>query len=495
MDVSGFWARLSIRRKTLIWLGTVIAVLLSMMGISSFLRAQAMSELSSLQENDTRCYAVQAALTEEREALELVLRTRSQTDRQEFEAACAATEEALAALPDSYAALGEERSARTWNLQNGYRGYREYRDALLEMDPGDPAYSAEYYRVLAMQDDLAIYALRLGQATMEQGSARYAMALKNYEALPILSAALLLVSLMAASAIFELLDGSLIRPIQQMSAQSRCIAGNDFDIPDLTALSDDEVGELIRAFNRMKHATRDHITTLEEKNRMESELHHRELERLELEKNLDHTRLEMLKSQVNPHFLFNTLNMISCMARLEDAEDTDKMILSLSGIFRYNLRTKEQEVLLEQELEALDDYIYIQQTRFDGRIAYKKQVQVDPLQVRIPSFTLQPIVENAFIHGLSRREEGGRIFLRIWQEGAMLNISVADNGRGMTDAELAALHQRMHESEHTGRGIGLGNISRRISMLYTEGDLRIHSRPGRGTVIQCHIPQSERSER
>ena len=224
-------------------------------------------------------------------------------------------------------------------------------------------------------------------------------------------------------------------------------------------------------------------------------LHHRELERLELEKNLDHTRLEMLKSQVNPHFLFNTLNMISCMARLEDAEDTDKMILSLSGIFRYNLRTKEQEVLLEQELEALDDYIYIQQTRFDGRIAYKKQVEVDPLQVRIPSFTLQPIVENAFIHGLSHREEGGHIFLRIWQEGTMLHISVADNGRGMTDAELAALHQRMHESEHTGRGIGLGNISRRISMLYTEGDLRIHSRPGRGTVIQCHIPQSERRER
>jgi sensor histidine kinase YesM len=171
------------------------------------------------------------------------------------------------------------------------------------------------------------------------------------------------------------------------------------------------------------------------------------------------------------------------------------MILSLSGIFRYNLRTKEQEVLLEQELEALDDYIYIQQTRFDGRIAYKKQVQVDPLQVRIPSFTLQPIVENAFIHGLSHREEGGRIFLRIWQEGTMLYISVADNGKGMTDAELTDLHRRMHESEHTGRGIGLGNISRRISMLYTEGDLRIHSRPGRGTVIQCRIPQSERRER
>ena len=77
----------------------------------------------------------------------------------------------------------------------------------------------------------------------------------------------------------------------------------------------------------------------------------------------------------------------------------------------------------------------------------------------------------------------------------MLSISVADNGKGMTTEELSDLYLRMHESEHTGRGIGLGNISRRISMLYPEGDLRIHSRPGRGTVIQCHIPQSERSER
>ena len=494
MDVHGSWARLSIRRKTLIWLAMLISVLLSMMGISAVIRSHATSELARLQNNDTLCYAVQATLKEEHEALELVLRTRSQTDRQHYEAACAATVEALAALPSSYESLGEERSARTWNLQNGYSGYREYRDALLDMDPASADYSASYYRVMAMLDDLSIYALRLGQATLEQGSALYGRTLRAYEALPFLSLFLLLMSFLAAAGIFDLLDGSLIRPIQQMSAQSRCIAGNEFDIPDLDARSDDEVGELIRAFNRMKHATRDHITTLEENNRMESELHRRELERLELEKNLDHTRLEMLKSQVNPHFLFNTLNMISCMARLEDAEDTDKMILSLSGIFRYNLRTKEQVVLLQQELEALDDYIYIQQTRFDGRIAYQKKIEVDPMQVRIPSFTLQPIVENAFIHGLARREEGGRIFLRIWQEGHMLLVSVADNGAGMTAEALTALHERMHQSEQTGRGIGLGNISRRISMLYPEGDLRIHSRPGRGTVIQCRIPQSERSD-
>ena len=494
MNIRNFWARLSIRRKTLVWVGTLIFVMISVTGISAAARARAMSELTRLQENDTRCYAVQAALSEEREAFEQFVHTRSQTDRQSYAAACARTEAALAALPVQYEALGEERSARTWNLKNGYEGYREYRDAAAAMDPEDPGYSASFYRVLGMLDNLSVYALRLGQATMEQGSEIYRQTLMTYEGLPVLGFFLMLLALLAAGSVFDLMDGSLIRPIQQMSAQSRRIAGNDFDLPDLVVRRDDEVGELVQAFNRMKHATRDHITTLEEKSRMESELHRRELERLELEQNLDRTRLEMLKSQVNPHFLFNTLNLISCMARLEDAPDTDRMILSLGGIFRYNLRTKDQEVFLEQELEALNDYICIQQTRFDGRISYRKRIEVDPTQVRIPSFTLQPIVENAFIHGLSRRERDGWIFLRIWQEGDMVHVSVADNGEGMDAAQLAALQERMRSCEHTGRGIGLGNISRRIAMLYPEGDLQIYSRPGRGTVIRCRIPQTKRGE-
>lgn len=494
MDIRNTWQQVSIRSKALVWLSAVTVLMLIMMAISASMRNRVMVVLNRLQENDTRCYTVQDALNEEREALEQLLHTRSQTDLQSYTKACAASAQALDALPVGYENLGEERSARTWNLQNGYSGYREYRDALVAMDPGDPDFSAAHYRVLEMLEDLSVYALRLGQATLEQGSDIYRRTILNYEVFPLVSILLLALTLLASTAIFNLFDKSLIRPILQMSTQSRHIAENDFDLPDLKTKSSDEVGELILAFNRMKHATRDHITTLQEKNRIESDLHRQQLERLELEQNLDHTRLEMLKSQVNPHFLFNTLNLISCMARLEDAPDTDRMILSLSGIFRYNLRTKEQVVLLEQELEALQDYIHIQQTRFDERIAYSKQILVDPMQVTLPSFTLQPIVENAFIHGLSRREENGRILLRIWQEGDVLHVSVADNGAGMTPEQLGELQQRMQKSEQTGRGIGLGNISRRISMLYPEGDLRIYSKPNRGTVIQCLIPQKARGE-
>ena len=212
--------------------------------------------------------------------------------------------------------------------------------------------------------------------------------------------------------------------------------------------------------------------------------------RLELKRSLEHTQLEMLRSQIEPHFLFNTLNMISCMARLEEAATTDRMILSLSNLFRYNLRTKSQEVWLDEELQVLEDYLYLQKMRFDGRMTCRTILRVDPARVRLPAFTLQPVVENAFHHGLKFMEAGGRVTLRIWQEDGKVIVSIADNGRGMTPEELAALPEKISSSAETGRGIGLGNICRRIHMLYPEdGEFHIYSRAGKGTVVQLVIPQ------
>ena len=207
-------------------------------------------------------------------------------------------------------------------------------------------------------------------------------------------------------------------------------------------------------------------------------------------------KIAALQSQINPHFLFNTLNMISCMARLEDASTTDQMIVHLGNLFRHNLRTKQQEVTLEEELDGLEDYIYLQQMRFDGRITVEKQILVDPARARLPSFTLQPVIENAFSHGLKACEEGGRILLRVWRQGRMLYVTVADNGKGMTEEELAALSEKMRQSEQTGKSIGLGNIFRRVSMLYPDtGKMQVFSRAGHGTVVRFEIPQGEEEER
>ena len=163
-------------------------------------------------------------------------------------------------------------------------------------------------------------------------------------------------------------------------------------------------------------------------------------------------------------------------------------------MFRHNLRTKRQQITLEEELDGLEDYIYLQQMRFDGRIAVEKSIQVQPAAVLVPSFMLQPVVENAYSHGLKSREEGGRILLRAWMQGKVLVLTVADNGKGMTPEELDAVQAKIAQSEQTGRSIGLGNISRRIGMLYPGGKMQMYSRAGHGTVVRFELPQTQQPE-
>ena len=160
----------------------------------------------------------------------------------------------------------------------------------------------------------------------------------------------------------------------------------DFTEEDVQIENQDEMGQLVRNFNRMKHAMEEHIHTLQEKNEMSTRLHREEVERMETEKRLEAARMELLKSQINPHFLFNTLSMIACTAQLEDAEITEKMITSMSSLFRYNLKTSEQIVALKQELDVVEHYIYIQKMRFGSRVSYRTIIQVDPGQIASAGF-------------------------------------------------------------------------------------------------------------
>lgn len=275
-----------------------------------------------------------------------------------------------------------------------------------------------------------------------------------------------------------------------IAEHSRKIAANQFDTPDLFVENQDEIGELVTAFNKMKKTMTEYIHTLEEKNKMAELLHKEELEKVEMEKNLEKAKLDILKHQVNPHFLFNTLSMISSMARLEDAEITDKMTVKLGNLFRYNLRTVEQEVFLEQELKAMDDYIYIQQMRFDNRIIYEKIIKVNEYTVKIPSFTLQPLVENAFVHGVCDMEQDGKIIVKIWEENDRVIITIEDNGCGIDENKLQEIHKKIYEKDISGKGIGLGNICKRIQMMYQEeGHFEIFSTSGKGTLVRLEIPQ------
>ena len=479
--------QMSLRAKATGWLAAILLVTLISIGIATAVGQWTVKAFDTLLEDNAACYAVQDAIKEETRAFEHYVREPSQESSQTFADACAAAEESLAALPFDYAKIGEDRYARTWSLRQGYAGYQKARDAFLQLAPSAEDYVERMYAVMDQQDYLAEYALRLTQATLEQENTTYSSQATRLQRLPWLYFGLLAAAVALMLLLIRVLNRAVVQPLLRLAQASRSIAGGDYTGADLPVHSGDEVGQLTGTFNRMKHAMAEHLSTL-------NALHREEVRNLALEKDLEHTRLEVLKSQVNPHFLFNTLNMISCMARLEDAATTDQMIVHLGSLFRHNLRTKQQEVTLEEELDGLEDYIYLQQMRFDGRITVEKKIEADPAAVRLPSFTLQPIVENAFSHGLKSCEEGGRILLRGWMQGRTLILTVADNGRGMTPAELDALQEKIAQSERTGRSIGLGNISRRITMLYPESRMQVFSREGHGTVIRFEIPQEDREE-
>ena len=479
--------QMSLRAKATGWLAAILLVTLISIGIATAVGQWTVKAFDTLLEDNAACYAVQDAIKEETRAFEHYVREPSQESSQTFADACAAAEESLAALPFDYAKIGEDRYARTWSLRQGYAGYQKARDAFLQLAPSAEDYVERMYAVMDQQDYLAEYALRLTQATLEQENTTYSSHATRLQRLPWLYFGLLAAAVALMLLLIRVLNRAVVQPLLRLAQASRSIAGGDYTGADLPVHSGDEVGQLTGTFNRMKHAMAEHLSTL-------NALHREEVRNLALEKDVEHTRLEVLKSQVNPHFLFNTLNMISCMARLEDASTTDQMIVHLGSLFRHNLRTKQQEVTLEEELDGLEDYIYLQQMRFDGRITVEKKIEADPAAVRLPSFTLQPIVENAFSHGLKSCEEGGRILLRGWMQGRTLILTVADNGRGMTPAELDALQEKIAQSERTSRSIGLGNISRRMTMLYPEGRMQVFSREGHGTVIRFEIPQDDREE-
>jgi two-component system, LytTR family, sensor kinase len=191
-------------------------------------------------------------------------------------------------------------------------------------------------------------------------------------------------------------------------------------------------------------------------------------------------RMDALSSQINPHFLFNTLNTVSALIRF-DPDSARGVVLKLSNILRRLLRKHETFVPLHEELQFIDDYLDIEVARF-GRdnLEIVKQLGDETLEAFVPSMLLQPIVENCLKHGLAPKMGGGKIQLRTTTRDARLHIEIEDNGVGISEEKMPHVYVE---------GIGLSNVRERLRVLYgTDFNLDIQSRPGEGTVIRIDVP-------
>ena len=466
----GIWMSCSLERKVRwITISTAAVVILSITAVM-LVAGYGMKGFGDLLMGNSRSLAFWSAMDAESSSFQYYAGDRTPENREKYEMSCARTRSALKALPFDYEEIGADRYGATWSILNMYENYARARDAFLEMEEGTPDYLDRLYTIYRVQGYLATHAGRLEQMTVESGNERYEMQRPLFIIVPAVSilwgaAALLMVRWLNRS-----VQRNIVRPMVELAEDSRRIGENDFTGPDTHAEGGDEIASLVRAFCTMKASTRGYIEALTEKHKME--------------KQLDEVRLQMLKNQINPHFLFNTLNMIASTAQIEDAATTEKMIHALSRLFRYNLKSTDSVMPLERELKVVQDYMYLQQMRFGQRIRYDTDCKPDTLEVLVPSFALQPLVENAIIHGISPKGQGGRIHVRSWMEGRRLWISVADTGRGMDPERLEEIRRALARGEDKAAGVGVGNIYRRVHGMYQDGEVFIYSSEGRGTVVQ-----------
>jgi two-component system LytT family sensor kinase len=193
-------------------------------------------------------------------------------------------------------------------------------------------------------------------------------------------------------------------------------------------------------------------------------------------------RLDALQRQINPHFLFNTLNSIASLVRMKP-ELARQMTVKLANILRALLKDHDTYVPLRDELSFTDDYLDIEVVRFGAdKLRVEKQIDPRTLDVLVPSILLQPLIENSIKHGLEPRLNGGTVTLRSRLEGNRVLIEVADDGVGMGNRPASALPR-------TGAGIGMKNVRERLEVLYgNQARFDVISNPGRGTLVSIEIP-------
>jgi two-component system, sensor histidine kinase YesM len=264
-------------------------------------------------------------------------------------------------------------------------------------------------------------------------------------------------------------------PIVQMAnSMQGLIPFKDSEVPIISRK--DEIGRLESRFYNMSNRLKEYIKTEYSMN---------------LEKRT--AQLKALQSQVNPHFLQNTLQLIGSMAFSKSPGEIYDVIRSLSEMFRYVIRDPVELTTIQQEMAHLSNYICIQKQRFASRISAKVSIDAGLEHCLIPKLTLQPIVENAFIHGLDKKTGAWEVNITVSRRLSSIEITIEDNGLGMDEVILEQVRKGlMQTSEHiwaNGESIGLNNVAARIYMHFGEPyGITVNSQLGKGTAIKIHLP-------
>ncbi|MFA5851305.1 MAG: histidine kinase [Spirochaetales bacterium] len=284
---------------------------------------------------------------------------------------------------------------------------------------------------------------------------------------------------------------TLTEPITILANAARAVGRGESDAILPPPGRADEMGVMATAFSTMRENVRKAFDELKSKAEVEKNLMEERMVVLDMEHRLKDAELMALQSQINPHFLYNTLSAGMGIAWSEKADKTSKFLEDLAAFIRYSLKPTFRTVRVAEEIECARRYISLIQARFGERYRFAIEVEDETLDVQTPALLLQPLIENAITHGLGKKEEGGDVRIMVRATSDETILSVSDNGDGMSPEEIArVLGEDSHEEAASKRGIGLMNVKRRVILSTNgEGDIEIESAPKGGTTVSIHLPR------
>lgn len=282
---------------------------------------------------------------------------------------------------------------------------------------------------------------------------------------------MIIIILVVIFVLTSLLSNILMKPISNITRRMKIIATGDFSV-DESLEGDDEIGTLGKGINRLSKS----VDSLMEQMRREEAL----------KKELEY---KTLQSQINPHFVYNVLNSIKIMAQLQGADSIYTMVENFGELLKEVSKGVDDKITIRKEFELLERYVYLQKIRKKGLIRTEYQIEPGCENALIIKFLLQPLVENAILHGFERKKGMEIIQISARKEGDTLLILIRDNGIGMTEEEIRQLFRSNPESKIQYNKIGVKNIQERIQILYgPEYGLSYASEPDRYTIVSVLLP-------
>lgn len=353
-------------------------------------------------------------------------------------------------------------------------------------------YRGRYEEATKLYGYINTYIYSLNNEQFKENSESYREMVNAFKRFETAGNMIMIVVIVANVVLIMQLTAKLIRPLKQLQGMADEVAKGNFEIEPLPVEAQDEIGVVTNAFNQMVVSIQEYIEKIKESAETERKLKEKELM---METHLKDAQLKLLQAQINPHFLFNTLNAGAQLAMMEGADKTYEYIQIMAEFFRYNVKKGSQTVTIGEELDLVDNYIYILNVRFSGEIHYEKEIDYSLTDVEMPSMILQPIVENCVNHGIREMMGDGKIKMSVFRQDNTACIRIEDNGAGMDEETVSNLMngRPVSTAKKDSNGIGMDNVSARLKLFTgTDDALAIESEGlGKGSRFTIYLDIKE----